>query len=171
MEYGNTTEFTGQFTLDRPLEKAHRLYLERFSCSRRMKRDERLVENMEDPFRKAVGLPVGKEGEYFVGGEGEYGQNDDISVVDCNTAPSTQPGVWCQWIPDNNGESIVWDNGEKFYNYIEWIRYIITNFITPWGYVLNGEVEWQGERGSNFGKIVISHNVVKTLYGVKTYKE
>ena len=37
---------------------------------------------------------------------------------------------------------------------MEWLQYIINNFIEPWGYVLNGEVNWQGERAEDIGTIV-----------------
>ena len=36
---GYDTSFTGNFTLDRPLEEIHRKYLQAFSETRRMKRD------------------------------------------------------------------------------------------------------------------------------------
>jgi hypothetical protein len=55
------------------------------------------------------------------------------------------PGIWCQWVatPDNDG--IEWDGIEKFYNYVEWLAYVVKKFLNPWGYQLDGEVVWIGE--------------------------
>lgn len=79
------------------------------------------------------------------------------------------PGIWCQWRPNDNGTAIVWDGGEKFYRYTEWLKYLIDNMLSIWHYQLNGEIEWQGEDGGDFGKIVVASNVVSTLPGRKVY--
>ena len=31
---------------------------------------------------------------------------------------------------------------EKFYYYVEWLRYLIDNILAPRGYILNGDVEY-----------------------------
>ncbi len=64
---GYTTEFTGRFELDRPLQPLHRLYLEALAKTRRMQRSIELLKAVKDPLRKLVGLPIGVEGEYYVG--------------------------------------------------------------------------------------------------------
>jgi hypothetical protein len=71
------------------------------------------------------------------------------------------PGIWCQWIINDEGE-LVWDGGEKFYNYVEWLKYLIENYFQPWGVLLNGEIEWQGESMEDRGMIVVVDNVVTT---------
>jgi len=128
---GYTTDFDGQFDLDRPLCEGTRKYLQLFSETRRMKRDAKKAAKLADPTREAVGLPIGKEGEYFVGSTGYMGQDDDGSVINYNYPPSTQPGLWCQWVPNEDGTAIEWDGGEKFYEYVEWLEYIISNFLEP----------------------------------------
>lgn len=50
--------------------------------------------------------------------------------------------VYCQWIPNEHGTGLKWDGGEKFYDYVEWLEYLISHFIEPWGYTLNGSVTW-----------------------------
>jgi hypothetical protein len=75
--------------------------------------------------------------------------------------PSTQPGLWCQWVAGDGGNSIEWDGGEKFYDYIDWIKYLINNFLKTWGYTINGTVKWRGEDFSDIGKIVIVDNQVQ----------
>ena len=106
---------------------------------------------------------VSKEGEFFVRDDGFCGQNRDESILDYNVPPSTQPGLWCQWVI--NGNELEWDGGEKFYNYVEWLEYLIENFFKPWGVTINGEVEWSGESRSDIGKIVVTDNKVQALEG------
>jgi hypothetical protein len=159
---GYTTDFSGEFTLDRPLTPEHKAYLTKFNETRRMRRDPQIAATLPDPVREAVGLPVGPEGDYFVGGPGFMGQNDDPSVVEHNSPPNSQPGLWCQWTPNEEGTAIVWDEGEKFYEYTEWLWYLIENFLKPWGYVLNGTVRWQGEDSNDCGAIKVKNNDIST---------
>ncbi len=168
---GYTTNFDGQFNLTKPLLPEHMAYLEKFNETRRMVRDARKAEALPDPVRQRVGLPIGKDGAYFVGGTGLAGQDRDSTILDYNQAPSGQPGLWCQWRPDSSGTAIVWDGGEKFYDYTEWLRYLIDSFLKPWGYVLNGEVTWQGEDSTDIGKIVVTDNAVVVKPGRIVYEE
>lgn len=167
---GYHTDFFGTFTLDKPLAPAHRDYLKQFSHTRRMCRDADKAAQMADPLRLAVGLPIGTDGGYFVGGTAPFGQGKDLSVVDYNLAPTGQPGLWCQWIPTDLGDAIEWDGGEKFYHYTDWLIYIIDHFLKPWGYVLNGEVTWEGEGADDLGQIIVTDNVVTTKRGRVVYE-
>lgn len=158
---GYSTEFEGSFAVTPGLSQEHIDYLYTFSDTRRMKRDPEILKDFPDPLREVVGLPLGIDGEFFISGKGSSGQDKDKSVIDYNEPPSTQPGLWCQWIPANGGNSIEWDGNEKFYDYIGWIKYIIANFMKPWGYSLNGTVKWRGKSFDDIGKIVITDNVVQ----------
>ena len=71
-------------------------------------------------------------------------------------------GLWCQWAPNKEGTAIGWDGNEKFYDYIEWIKYLIEKILKPNGYVLNGNVHWQGEDEGDRGVIEIINNKVNT---------
>jgi hypothetical protein len=182
---GYTTKFNGSFKLDKPLTADQIAYLNRFSETRRMKRDTKIAETLSDGIRKAVRLPIGKEAGFFVGGAGFCGQERDNSILEYNDPPEGQPGLWCQWVTNTNandvtlgwrpdsiaeeGREIGWNGGEKFYNYVEWLVYIIENFLKPWGYILNGEVEWQGEERSDIGLLVVRNNVVSTRLGEVVY--
>lgn len=157
---GYTTEFRGEFALDKPLAPEHKAYLEAFSGTRRMLRDPAKCLRLDDPVREAAGLPVGDDGGYFVGSPANYGQNDDGTIIEYNTPPHGQPGLWCKWVPNDDGTAIEWDGCEKFYNYVEWLRYIISHFLEPWGYTANGEVEWRGEDWDDNGTLVVENNVV-----------
>lgn len=143
---GYTTDFNGEFTLNTPLKPKMHKFLELFSQTRRMKRN--------------VEAGYGVEGEFFIFGEGFMGQGDDANVINHNAAPKTQPGLWCQWTPSEDGTAIVWDEGEKFYYYTEWLVYLINKVLAPNGYVLNGTVGYRGEEWDDQGEIVVVNNKV-----------
>lgn len=143
---GYTTDFSGRFELDKPLAPKMKKFLTMFNETRRMKR------NVDEAF--------GIDGEFFVFGTGSYGQDQDNSIVDFNQQPSTQPSLWCQWVPNEDGTAIEWDGGEKFYAYSEWLFYLINKILAPNGYTLNGTVIWQGEETGDVGKIHVVDNVV-----------
>lgn len=75
------------------------------------------------------------------------------------------PGIWCQWAPSKDGWHIGWDGGEKFYDYVEWMEYLIKEFFFPKGYRLNGEIEWEGEEQGDVGKIMVVDNKVTVVEG------
>jgi len=118
---------------------------------------------MPNPVREAVGLPIGREGGYFVGADGFAGQDHHTSVKDYNEPPAGQPGLWCRWVPNEDGSALVWDEVEKFYYYVEWIEYLIEHFLRPWGLILDGEMTWQGEEDSDRGTLRIRNNVVEAI--------
>jgi hypothetical protein len=144
------------------LRPEHAAYLVKFSETRRMKRDATKAAGLPDPTREAVGLPLGEEAGYFVGGGGFMGQDDDESVLDHSDPPSGQPGLWCNWQPNKDGTAIVWSGAEKFYAYVDWLDYLIDNFLRPWEYVLNGKVRWRGQERDDRGIITVKDNQVTT---------
>ncbi len=88
-----------------------------------------------------------------------------------NTSPYPDvPGFWCQWVPTEDGMGLEWDGNEKFYNYVEWLEYLIEKFFIPWGIKLNGEVEWEGEESGDLGIIIVKDNEVTTKEGKVTYQ-
>jgi hypothetical protein len=142
------------------LKPEHAAYLVQFTETRRMKRDPAKAARIPDPVREAVGLPLGEEAAYFVGGKGVFGQDPDESILDDNEPPAGQPGLWCQWQSSEDRTAIIWGGGEKFYAYVEWLEYLIEHFLTPWGYILNGEMKWQGEDEADRGTITVKNNRV-----------
>jgi hypothetical protein len=50
---------------------------------------------------------------------------------------------------------------EKFYNYVEWLEYLINVFLKPRGYVLEGCVRFFGEETEDMGYIEVKRNKVK----------
>jgi hypothetical protein len=149
---GYTTEFKGSFNITPALKPEHKLYLEKFASSRRMIRETIGLGTFSDPVRKAVNLPLGWQGGYFIG-ELDVETRSCMIQVTAQTPPGSQPNLWCQWVPDETGTHLEWDQGEKFYNYREWLAYLTEHFLTPWGYTLSGEVSYQGENEDDHGVI------------------
>ena len=164
---GYTTDFNGSLSFNKPIEEWLINYLDKFNKTRRMKRDnEKIIEVFPNWEELCLNGNLGTEGEFFVGGLGYYGQNHDPSVLEGNDPACTQPGLWCQWIIDDDG-NLAWDGGEKFYEYEEWLKYLIDKIFAPLGYVLNGNIEWQGEEYDDFGYIEVVDNEVTMHYGIR----
>ena len=158
---GYTTSFDGGFRITPEVKPEHVEYINRFSGTRRMKRKADVAASLPDDVRLKAGLPIGEDGGYFTGGREFMGQGDDASIVNHNQPPSSQPGLWCQWIITDN--YLQWDRGEKFYHYEAWLTYLIEHFFEPWGYKLSGEVSWQGEDDNDRGTIYVKDNVVEAV--------
>ena len=152
---GYTTDFEGSFNITPVLSQKDNEFLTKFSETRRMARN--------------VGPEYGIEGEFYVDGTGWAGQDSDKNVINYNRPPSTQPGLWCQWIPTDDGSELVWNGGEKFYNYVEWLQYLIDKILAPRGYTLNGECQWFGEERDDVGVIIVKNNKVTTKVGKLVY--
>lgn len=173
---GYTTDFNGYFRITPSLKPEHHEYLRRFNRTRHMKRDTLTILALEDPVRDAVGLEAGEEGQYYVGAEEYRGLGKSTTILDNNKPPAAQPGLWCQWVPRGvtpRGESTIleWDGGEKFYNYIKWLQYLIEHFFIRWGYSLTGDVYWIGEDSDDRGQIQLQDNTMTILEARIEYVE
>jgi len=201
---GYTTNFNGELKLSRPATEREMGYINRFTRSRRMKRDPKILMKLYDgkhghptPVDQTPEGIYGPDGEFFAREDGQSGQYRDKSIIEYNHPPGQvgygdksmdgkkfddtykenhrrieeglcQPGLWCQW-ELSDSETLQWDEGEKFYYYTEWIKYLINHFFEPWGIKLNGEIEWDGEDSDDRGKIIVKDNVVKELVAKITY--
>lgn len=145
---GYTTDFSGAFDVQPPMKPQIVEFINSLNETRRMARRQ------PDSF--------GIQGEFYVDGEGFFGQGSTEDIINNNRPPSTQPGLWCQWSATDE-ETIEWDEGEKFYYYTEWLVYLIEKVLKPNGYTVNGEVLWSGEETGDTGKIIVTDNVVETL--------
>ena len=113
-------------------------------------------------------------GPYFVDGGGPFGQGRDSDITDYNHPDPSQPGLWCQWIPTNDGTSVEWDGGEKFYNAPQWMAYLIHHFLNSNGeakghpgfegftfdHTLNGVLEAQGDAADDAWQLAVIDNRV-----------
>ncbi|GAA3778723.1 hypothetical protein GCM10022225_78430 [Plantactinospora mayteni] len=115
---GYETTFTGRVSISPPLNAAEIRYLTRFAGVRHMHR---------------------ARGPYFVDGGGYAGQDIEPDVLDGSTPPPEQPGLWCQWIPSEDGATLGWDEEEKFYHAERWMAYLVDTFLKP-GAALAGEL-------------------------------
>lgn len=70
------------------------------------------------------------------------------------------PSIWCDWVPDEDGNALQHNENEKFYCYVEWLKYLIEHYFNPWGVTLSGSVTWKGEERSDVGVITIKNNIV-----------
>ena len=164
---GYDTFFKGKFELNRPATSEEIKYINNLSSTRRMKRDS---EKLMEMYKGQFGFPninsdnpidiYGIEGEFFVK-EGEInGDRNDISIIDHNSPSIKQPSLWCQWVLSDDGTNLAWDENEKFYNYVEWLDYII-NIFNKWNIIINGEVSFQGQERRDKGKIKVKNNIIK----------
>lgn len=165
---GYTTHFEGSISVEPPLSQEEVSFLNRFSHSRRMHR---------------------KNGPYHIG-SGSFGQDHEEDIIDYNTPPPGQPGLWCQWVSDWDGTAIEWDEGEKFYDATERMTYIIDHFlrlnpiarlVDPTvvdpadfsflqGHTLNGEIHASGEEAGDLWMIEVKDNIVTEKQGRVTYE-
>lgn len=181
---GYTTEFSGEFRFDKDIDPALAKYLNDFAKTRHMRLNVDEVKKDDPEWAKhCFNGEMGFEGQFYVNlnenlnraemvEHPTYGHkyykfcddlfyNDNQYVIDNNTPAEGVPSLWCQWVVDEEENVLVWDGGEKFYHYIEWLKYLITNFIEPSGYKLNGKVRWRGEDFDDMGAIVVQDNKVK----------
>jgi hypothetical protein len=149
---GYTTDFHGSFKFDKPLDADTLKLMTGLAGTRRMG-------------RKGLGKEFGVEGEFYIDGKGHCGQDHEDNIINFNSPPKTQPGLWCQWVPNEAGTELAWDGNEKFYAYVEWLNYLINSILAPRGYKLNGEVSWMGEDYEDQGKIIVKNNKVKVMRG------
>lgn len=147
---GYTTEFAGEINVTPPLSAEECNFLNRFSASRRMNR---------------------KKGAYYANPGNDFGQDREGDIVDYNSPPAGQPGLWCNWIPSPDGTKIVWNGTEKFYESEDWMRYIIEHFIgaspagrvdMPFlqGHICNGTIQAQGEDREDRWQLLVINNAV-----------
>lgn len=162
---GYTTNFYGKFTFDKTLDKKMHQYLKSLAETRRMSRD--------------VPSKYGVEGEFYIEGEGFRGQEKDKSIIDYNSPPKTQPSLWLQWEPTSDGKSLEWNGAEKFYAYVEWLKYIQEQILTSTkknahiftkAYKLNGVVTWKGESSDDVGFILAYNGNILTVEGTRSKK-
>lgn len=89
----------------------------------------------------------------------EYNRAEYVIYTD---TPETIPDSYNQWEPNESGTAIVWNGGEKFYDYVHWLRWIVKHYLRPHGLVIDGEVEWSGEEFDDRGVIVAIDNKITT---------
>lgn len=168
---GYTTDILGRLYIKEEVSKRFFEYFNDFCYTRRMKRNNDKIKLIYPTWQlMCFDGKLGCDGEFFCFTP-EMGQIHDITVEDYNRPPSTQPSLWCNYIltPLNSNDInksyfhvfMEWDGSEKFYCYLEWIKYLITNFFEPLNYHLSGAFLTIGESASDAGYIIVDNNYVK----------
>lgn len=154
---GYSTDFAGRIEITPPLNETEIRYLKMFANTRHMQREQ---------------------GEYYV--DGTFGHDETGVLKNCyNTPPESQPDLWCKFEPTDDGTALVWDESEKTYNGLEWVRYLIDTFLKPgavadsvediqfadftFDHVCNGELLAQGEDIDDRWKILVANNIVQYI--------
>lgn len=165
---GYTTDFAGEVEIVPPLNQDEIDFLTDFSQSRRMHRSG---------------------GPLFVKGEGWTSRGNPDTVYEHNGPDPDQPGLWCQWVPTEDGTALTWDGVEKFYNSLEWMTYIVTNLLAPsarpyidahleederlksftCNHVLNGTIDADGEDPDDIWQLIVTNNAVTAAEGKIVY--
>ena len=55
------------------------------------------------------------------------------------------------------------EQDESRHGFQMWLRLLIEHYLAPRGYVLNGEVTWEGEDGDDGGTIFVKDNQVEAV--------
>lgn len=163
MDYSIT--LSGQFKLDKTLDKATANLINGLAKTRRMKRNlEKLANKYEIDYQEAK-QKFGIDGEFYYDPNDfkNYGQTKDETIENFFSPPSTQPSIWCQWIYSNEDNIIKWNQNTKLNNFTEWIIYIIEKILKPRNYKLTGSVKWVGSDSFDKGEININNNKVRII--------
>jgi hypothetical protein len=189
---GYNTEFDGCLTFNKPLPKETADYIVRFSRIRHMTRNPKIIKKMDPNWKQHCwNGDLGPNGIYYVVPENtpvEFFEEDDPNKkspylrrmkavngcienthgdmidksVTSDAPPKEVPGYWCQWTINDEG-NLAWDCGEKFYEYVPWLKFLIEHFFAPEGYVLDGDIIYDGEDCSDHGLIRVRENVVEVI--------
>jgi hypothetical protein len=178
---GYTTEFIGEVEVTPPLNASEVEYLQAFSRTRRMHRHS-------GPYTVQDDLPSDPQrSKWETEWDAKCGQRHTADVIEFNDPPPGQPGLWCQWVPDDDGLFIRWDEAEKFYYAAEWMAYLIDHFLKPgavasttgdprfegftFDHVVNGTIDAQGEDPEDRWRLVVEDNGVRVVRAHFTWEE
>lgn len=92
-------------------------------------------------------------------------------ILEINEEPKTlkdkKPNDgYMQWVPTESLDQIVWDENEKFYDYIPWMRWMC-ELLKSWGIAANGTLYWSGESAGDTGTILVKDNEVQAMEHTK----
>ena len=163
---GYSTDFNGEIKISPKLKANDKEFLDKFFQIRHMKRD---MSKLKGISKNAI-KQLGKHGCFYLMDYDNFNEMfDDKTIINVNNS-GDMPSTYCNLeIVEDNGESFVqWNGSEKTYGVNEengWFTWLIDNFFKPNGYVLNGEMTWQGEEDDDIGTIKIENNNVSLNFG------
>jgi hypothetical protein len=116
---GYTTDFIGHLDIHPPLNDAEQAYLKAYAASPRTGTEQ-------SPYA-VPGNPAAEEFE-----PRELPIATKPRRVRPRYSPADRPpGPWCGWVPGWCGDCLTFDGKEKFYEPVEWLRYLIDHFLRP----------------------------------------
>ena len=164
---GYSIDLDGKIKISPKLKANDKEFLDKFFQIRHMKRD---MSKLKGISKNAI-KEFGKDGCFYLK---DYYDDikempDDKTIININDS-GDMPSLWCDLeIVEENGESFVqWNGSEKTYGVnVEngWFNWLIDNLFKPCGYVLDGEMTWQGEYDDDTGTIKIENNIVSLHFG------
>jgi len=158
---GYSTDFEGCIDINKKVDEKTQKWLKGLSNTRRMKRDTKVLSKLlgitEEECLSEYGEDAKNYFDYI-----DMGQRHTEDILNYNFPPSNQPGLWCNWTLGEDNNSIEWNGAEKFYEYIEWMRYIIDELVER-GYEMNGIISWEGEDRSDCGRIIVKDSKVNVI--------
>lgn len=85
-----------------------------------------------------------------------------LEIADGRRDSKTITGIdaYFQWVPTQTLDGIVWDGNEKFYSYVEQLKWLCGDWLDQRGIEANGMFYWQGEETGDTGTISVMKNVV-----------
>ena len=160
---GYNTCFEGSINIDKPVDEETKKLLHGLNTTRRMKRNvNKLAELLNISVENCIEL-YGDQGQLYFNNDGEMGQSITKDIVNYNDPPTSQPGLWCNWRLNEQNNTIEWDEGDKFYDFIEWMEYLV-KILSNRGYILNGQISWEGEDCDDTGTITVENHKVSSKY-------
>ena len=76
--------------------------------------------------------------------------------------------AYFQWSPATTFEHIVWDGNEKFYKYVEQLKWLCGDWMEQRGITADGTLHWSGEETDDTGTITVAGNVVSVHPNAKS---
>lgn len=146
---GYSTDYFGQIEISPPASDTITKFINKFCHTRRVKRK--------------VSQIFGPEGAFYIYGNDDYQLGKDKNVIDYNSPPHQQPGVWCDLQISKDGKYLEWNGNEKTYELPSWIDYLIEFVFKPNGYILNGDLEFQCEDEEYQGMVSVKNNNVEII--------
>ncbi|MFI1656029.1 hypothetical protein ACH4ZU_14110 [Streptomyces sp. NPDC020472] len=108
-DMGYEIHYSGEISVIPPLNAAEVAFLSDFAGSRR-------VERLSGPYRCDGGPRP---------------EPADPDILDRNTPPSGQPGLFCGWTPRSDGAALQAPKVGDYFNPAEWLTYLIETFLSP----------------------------------------
>ena len=150
------TRFNGCLKFNKPVVSELKEYINKFSEIRHIKlKTDEIKLCFPNWKQDSFNGNLGEEGMFFINSS-TWGT---AAMEDYNVPPRNCPSLYCQWIINDYNE-LEWDGGEGFYEYVDWLKFLIKYFFNPNGYILNGTIYYSGDDTTDNGRVVVTDNNV-----------